>query len=43
MKAMSEGQKGKEDDKAKKVDIARIGQETARFKEPEMMLKTKVS
>ena len=39
---MGEGQKGKEDDKAKKVDLDRFGLETARLNELEMMLKTRV-
>ena len=42
MKEMSRGQKGKEDDKAKKVDVDRMVQETAGLKEPERMLKARV-
>ena len=42
MKEMSKGQKGTEDDKAKKADIDRMVQETARLKEPERLLKARV-
>ena len=42
MKEMSRGQKGKEDEKAKKVDVDRMVQETAGLKEPERMLKARV-
>ena len=41
MKEKSKGQKGEENDKAKKVDIDRVVQETARLKEPERMLKVR--
>ena len=39
MKEMSKGQRGKEVDKAEKVDNDRIIQELARLKELERMLK----